>query len=257
VGSATTRLKELCAIVSEAADASISAFYADSYKELVEKIRREEVGMALMPPIPAIDLEDEGIASPLALPCRNESTSYYSALITREGRAKGIAELQGMRVAWVAQESAAGYLVPRMHLASMGLDVKTFFAHETFTHSHLGVVDAVVSGKADVGATFCTLDPTSKRVLNAGWTAADGSKIRDVDVVATPGPIPNEAIVASTKVPASVRSGITRWLLAPDPRARDLLLELFRVHSFRVASGAHYESLRHVMRAARARGHLM
>ncbi|MGO8994012.1 MAG: phosphate/phosphite/phosphonate ABC transporter substrate-binding protein [Polyangiaceae bacterium] len=255
VGAAQSRLKELCVIASEATGVSFTPLHAPSYRELAEQIRHGEGGIAWMPPIPAIDLEEDGAATPLALPWRHESASYYSALVTREGRAKGVAELQGMRVAWVDKESAAGYLVPRMHLASLGLDARTFFAQETFAHSHLGVIDAVVSGAADVGATFCTLEPGTKRIMTAGWTAADGSKIRDVDLVATLGPIPNDAIVASSRIPASVRSGLTRWLLAPDDRSQDLLAELFQVRSFRVASSAHFDPLRHMMRAARARGY--
>jgi ABC-type phosphate/phosphonate transport system substrate-binding protein len=254
VGAAQTRLRELCALASEATDAAFDPYHATSYGDLAAAIRYGDVGIAWMPPIPAIELEEEGAATPLALPARQDSTSYYSALITREGRSRPIADLHGMRVAWVDRESAAGYLVPRLHLASLGLDVKRFFAQELFEHSHLGVVDAVVSGAADVGATFCTLDPQTNRVLTAGWTAADGSTIRNVDVAATIGPIPNDVIVASTRVPASIRSAVARWLLAPDERSSDLFAELFQVRTFKVASPEHFETLRHAIRTSRARG---
>lgn len=254
VGAVQTRLRELCTIVSEATDASFEPYHATSYGDLAAAIRYGDVGIAWMPPIPAIELEEDGAATPLALPARQDSTSYYSALITRESRGKALADLHGMRVAWVDRESAAGYLVPRLHLSSLGFDVKHFFAQELFEHSHLGVVDAVVSGAADVGATFCTLDPQTNRVLTAGWTAADGSTIRNVFVAATIGPIPNDVIVASTRVPASIRSALTRWLLAPDERSCDLLAELFQVRTFKVASPEHFETLRHVIRASRARG---
>ena len=66
---------------------------------------------------------------------------------------------------------------------------------------------------------------------------------------------PNDAIVGSTRVPASVRSSLTRWLLSPDERSQELLAELFQVRSFRVASSVHFDSLRHMVRAARARGY--
>jgi phosphonate transport system substrate-binding protein len=248
-------LKELCEIVSNATGATFTPHHAASYRDLARDVRSGAVGLAWMPPIPAIVLEEDGAGTPLALSWRQESASYYSALVTRDGRAKTIADLRGMRVAWVDKESAAGYLVPRMHIASLGHDARTFFTQETFARSHLAVMDAVVSGAADVGATFCTLEPGSKKVVTAGWTAADGSKIRDVDPVVTVGPIPNDVIVASTQVPASVRSSLTRWLLAPDARSRDLIGELFQVRSFRMASKAHFDELRHLLRAARARGY--
>jgi phosphonate transport system substrate-binding protein len=254
VGAAQSRLKDLCAIVSDATDTTFIPHHAESYGELAAAIRHGDVGIAWMPPIPAIELEEEGAAAPLALPMRQDGSSYYAALITREGRSKAISDLRGMRAAWVDRESAAGYLVPRLHLASLGIEVKTFFAQESFVHSHLGVVDAVVSGAADVGATFCTIDPATKRIVTAGWTAADGSTIRNVEVVATIGPIPNDAMVAASRMPAAVRSSLTRWLLAPDEKSRDLLAELFQVRTFRVVTSAHFDPLRHVIRAARARG---
>jgi hypothetical protein len=52
-----------------------------------------------------------------------------------------------------------------------------------------------------------------------------------------------------------VRSSLTRWLLAPDERSQEILAELFQVRSFRVASSAHFDSLRHMVRSARARGY--
>ncbi len=273
LGAARARLKELCDIVSEATGASFSPLHAKSYRALVDGIREGDVGVAWMPPLLAIELEEGNAATPLVLPLRHEGASYYSTFVmreardAREGRASGhgrherperrersIAEMRGKRVAWVDRESAAGYLVPRIHLASLGIDLRSFFGHETFAGSHIAAIDAVVSGAADVAATFCTIEPVTKRIMTAGWMAADGSKVREVERIATVGPIPNDAIVASTRVQASVRTGLTRWLLSPDTRSQELLAELFQVRAFRIASGAHFDALRHMVRAARARG---
>jgi phosphate/phosphite/phosphonate ABC transporter binding protein len=261
MGAAQSRLKELCALLSDATGVAFLPLHAASYGELAEGIRAGKVGAAWMPPLPAIELEEEGAATPLVVPLRQDgassASSYYAALVMRdrEGRAKSMADLRGMRVAWVAKDSAAGYLVPRMHLASLGIDPRAFFSQETFARSHLAVVDAVVSRAVDVGATFCTFAPGSQRIVTGGWTAADGSKIRDVEVVTTVGPIPNDAIVASMRVSASVRAGLTRWFLTPDERTQGLLSELFHARSLRLASGAHFDQLRHLVRAARARGY--
>src|SRR5207244_9244357 len=130
--------------------------HAATYADRADDMRRGKLGVAWMPPIPCIALEDEGVAAPIALPSRHEGTTYHSAIIARRAGAKTIADLQGKRIAWVDRGSAAGYLVPRMHLASQGFDLTTFFASETFTQSHLAVVDAVAFGQVDVGATFCT-----------------------------------------------------------------------------------------------------
>jgi ABC-type phosphate/phosphonate transport system substrate-binding protein len=255
VGAAQALFKELCEIVTEVTGTVFYAHHALSYRELSEALEHGDLGVAWMPPIPAIELEDKGVAAPLALPSRRGSTSYHAAFITRRGGPKSLAELQGRRVAWVDRESAAGYLVPRMHLASLGYDATTYFAQESFAQSHFGVVEALVSGRVDAGATFCTLEPGSKRVITAGWTAADGATIRPVDVLATMGPIPNDAIVAAARMPASVKAALTRWLLDVDGRSREILTELFHASTLRLSSPAHFEPLRHMLRAARARGY--
>src|SRR5206468_2425304 len=103
--------------------------------------------------VPTIELEDEGVASVLAIPARRGMTTYHAAFIVRRGGPKTLVELRGRRAAWVQRDSAAGYLVPRMHLAAQGFDVLRFFSRELFVHAHSGVIDAVVSGDADVGAT--------------------------------------------------------------------------------------------------------
>jgi phosphonate transport system substrate-binding protein len=255
VGALRTRFRELCDVVSKVTGVVFTPLHAETYRELAEEIGAGTVGVAWMPPLLAIELEDLGLATPLALPVRRDGTSYYAAFVSRDPRDKTINDLRGKRVAWVDKESAAGYLVPRMHLASLGMDPRTFFSRQTFAGSHIAAIDAVVSGAADVAATFCTIDPASKRTVTAGWLAADGAKVRDVEVVATVGPIPNDAIVASTRVQAPVRTSLTRWLLSPDARSQDLLGELFQVRSFRTASSAHFDTLRHMVRAARSRGH--
>src|SRR4051794_14105571 len=114
VSAAQALLKELCEIASNVTGTVFYAHHALSYRELADSLEHGDLGIAWMPPIPAIELEDKGIASPLALPFRRGGSTYHSAFIVRRGGPKTLAELQGRRVAWVDRESAAGYLVPRV-----------------------------------------------------------------------------------------------------------------------------------------------
>ena len=142
-----------------------------------------------------------------------------------------------------------------MHLAAQGFDVLRFFSRELFVHSHIGVIDAVVSGEADVGATFCNVDGASGRVLRSGWQDEHGQSIRAVEPLTTMGPIPNDALVAATELPAAARSAITRWLLTLDGRAKRIFENMLGSGDFRIPADNHYEMLRHALRAAHARGH--
>lgn len=247
--------EELCAFASAAAGLRFEPVVAASYAELTAAILDGEVGLAWLPPVPTIDLETRRAASVLAIPARRGSTIYHAAFIVRRGGPKTLAELRGRRAAWVQRDSAAGYLVPRMHLAAQGFDVLRFFSRELFVHSHIGVIDAVVAGEADVGATFCNVDGASGRVLRSGWQDEHGQSIRAVEALATMGPIPNDAVVAATELPAAARSALTRWLLTLDGRAKQIFEGMLGSGDFRLPADNHYEMLRHALRAAHARGH--
>lgn len=249
------RLEELCQEASAASGVRFTAWIATSYKELADAMDDNEVGLAWMPPLPTLELINRGVAEPLAIPARQGTTSYHAALVVRREKGpRSLASLQGRRVAWVDRESAAGYLVPRMFLAAQGFDVLRFFSREVFVHAHSEVVDAVATGDVDVGATYCHLD-ASGQVQRGGWLDEGGNAMRPLEVLATMGPIPNDALVAARDLPVSARSGLLRWLVSLDDTARERFDRVLSASEFRVPAPDHFDALRHVVRAARARGH--
>jgi ABC-type phosphate/phosphonate transport system substrate-binding protein len=116
------------------------------------------------------------------------------------------------------------------------------------------VVDAVARGEADVGATYCQLGDDGQ-VVGGAWYDANGERTRPIKVLTTMGPIPNDALLAAAKVPASVRVTLTRFLLTPPKEVQTLLEGVFDSSQFRVADATHYEPLGHILRTARARGY--
>ncbi len=246
-------LAKLCDAASEATGLRFSAFMAATYHELADGIAEGEIGLAWLPPVPCIELEDRDLAAPLAIPARRGAIAYHAALIVRRGGPRTIADLKDCRAAWVDRDSSSGYLVPRLALAAQGVDVLRYFARELFVHAHARVVNAVVHGEADVGATFCNLD-ASGRVVRGAWLDDDGHSLRPIETLATMGPIPNDALVGSHELPVTARAALTRWLLALDAESRGGFERLMGTGDLRVPSRSHYDDLRHVLRAARARG---
>ena len=247
-------LSDICAAATASTGEKFVPYFAPSYRDLASALAQGSIGVAWMPPIPAVDIEENGHGSVLALPSRKGQATYHAALITRKGGPKTIEECKGKSVAWVDAESASGYVIPRLHLASLGIDVQHFFGKETFVRTHIGVVEAVLASRAEVGATYCNFAPDGKRVINAGWTDADGTNPRPVEVLASAGPIPNDAIVGSAKLPLPVRAAVTRFLLEIGRREKELFQQLLRATEFRVVPSAHFEPLKHMVRVARVRG---
>ena len=241
------RLDALCAQASAACGLPFEPVIAASFDELSAALLEGEVSLAWMPPVPTIELEARGAAMILAIPARRGSTSYHAALVVKKGGPTMLTELRGKRVAWVQLDSAAGYLVPRMHLAAQGFDVLRFFSRELFVHSHRGVIDAVESGEADVGATFCIVDPTGEHVVESAWQE------RPVEALVTMGPIPNDAMIASTSIPEAARAALAAWLVSQHPDTVPLFERLLGSGDFRVPTKGHYDVLRHVLRTAQAR----
>src|SRR5258708_931375 len=82
---------------------------------------------------------------------RDGASEYCSVLFVRaDSDVFTLSDLRGSTVAWVDLCSAAGYLLPRLHLVAEGLRLESLFGQERFLGSHDAVVRAVFDGTADV-----------------------------------------------------------------------------------------------------------
>lgn len=193
--------------------------YAD-YASLLAAINDVEVDLAWLPPVLALRTASAGRTLPLALPVRGGVAHYSSALFAPAGsRYAFIQDLGNSRVAWVDRHSTAGYVVIRAWLRSQSINPDTTFFAESFHGSHQAVVHAVMTGAADVGATFAHVDWTTMNVISAGWGNAP------VQVVALAGPIPIDVIAASVSLPVSAIRIIRHALIAAP--TNDLLRATF------------------------------
>ena len=246
-------LAELCDILSRSSGATFRAHTAPTYKDLAREVEAGDALLAWLPPVIALQLAERGNVQLVAVPIRSGMATYDTALIVRERVPRRLTDLRGSRMAWVDRNSSSGYIVPRLHLASQGIDLRGFFSQESFLNSHIAVVDAVASGRMDVGATFQSVDANGT-IVSAGWTAPDGTTIRSVKVVTTAGPIPNDMIVAAKALPVAVHSAVRHWLLNLDSRARELFNQIIHSSEFRPPSPAHLQPLRAMIGSAQARG---
>ena len=209
--------------------------------------------MAWAPPIVALELVDKGVAHILALPERyGLLTSNVAFIVHAKDRAATLEDLRARRVMWLDERSASGYVIPRLHLAAHGLDPATFFSTERFGMTHLAVLDAVANGDVDVGTSWCRVDPTTQKVIGAGWMRGDGFIIRPVRAAHIIGPVPNDAVLVSPKLAASDRSRLLRWLLSPNDDSRAAMNDLMSTSVFRQSADRHFAPLRQMLRLGQA-----
>jgi phosphonate transport system substrate-binding protein len=240
---------QFCARLEELTAIAIRPRVLTSYADMLPLLEAAEIDLAWAPPLVAMRLEERPAARLLTVVQRKFSAGYHSALFTRdESGLRTVHELEGVSVAWVSEQSASGYRVPRWHLKSQGVDLERAFGKQLFFPTHEGVARSVCAGEADVGATHVAMDPISGRVANAPWLplTTHGPKIRILLLV---GPIPGDVIVARAGVASEVRRQLTAALLAlrPDDVA---VGPLFDATSFEPVPDGHLALLRRLSRYA-------
>jgi len=241
---AQRHLEALCRELGKTLKYEVVPRVLPSYAALSEEVGRDGADIAWAPPMVAIELERAGLVS-LSLCCRRGGqVGYHAALFTRHGSAlEKLADLAGCHVGWVDHSSSAGYLVPRMRLASAGLDPATMFGRESFLGTHERVACAVLAGEVDAGATYLSLDPKTQRPLSAGWLEA-GAGLNGAFVLATAGPIPSDAIVLSNRLGTELKATITAALVALPEAVPEAMGGLLRADGFEAPETAHFDGLR-------------
>jgi phosphate/phosphite/phosphonate ABC transporter binding protein len=249
------RFADFTAWLGREANLKITPRVALSYEDLARMFRAGEVDLAWLPPIVFVRLEQDKIAVPLVSHQRATQSSYESVLIVRaESEIRSLDDLRGTRAAWVDPWSAAGYVLPRIKLAALGVDPRSLFLDEKFFGSHDAVVRALLDDKADVAGTFARLDRDGT-VVRGGW-----SEVKDADaairVLTTFGPIPSDVTVARRTLPEDQQQALAHAMVKASREAsvKDVVQQIFGVEEFREDSIPSYETLRRALEAARARG---
>ena len=247
---------EFATLLSELADVEVGVTEAPSYERLAVALNEGQAQLAWLSPIPYIALSAAGAVSPLVYNERAKKT-YCSAIIVRgDSSVRRLAELKGLRAAWVDRHSAAGFVVPRIQLAAAGVDPRTELGAESFANSHEGVVRMVTGSEADFGATYAHREPPAPGSKTDRITGPWPEDSTDVRVLATFGKIPSDLIVARNDIDMAVRVRIVRSLRAMNSHdtGKRVIRDLFDVERFRLLDAETYDSLRSIARDARDQG---
>jgi phosphate/phosphite/phosphonate ABC transporter binding protein len=256
--AAKQKMRTFAALLGKMAGVDVNPDPSDSYEELAKRAYKRAVDLAWMPPLPFIALERKKRAIPLVTHHRGGSTQFHAVIVVRgDTRIRSPQGLKGKRAAWVDPHSAAGFVVPRVQLAALGLDPRTSFAEERFYGTHEAVIRAVVGGRADFGATYARVDRAGE-VVHGPWADLPGAE-EATRVLAAFGSIPSDVLVARSDLDDDVRERVTRALrgICHDVEGSMLVRDIFGVHEFRpwtAAIDARYEPLRSLAADAHASG---
>lgn len=227
--TATRRdIARFCKKVGEAAGTRMSLLEAGSYEELGKACASGQIDLAWLPPIPFIALERRSLVSAIVTHHRGAGARFHSALVVRaDSPAQSGRDLVGGRAAWVDPYSAAGFVLPRVGLAALGVDPRVAFTDERFYRSHDAVVRAVLAGRADFGATYTDVDRFGA-TRRGPWLDIEGATER-IRIVARFGAIPGDVLAVRSALSDELRAKILRALLfvAKDKENRPILRAAF------------------------------
>ncbi len=179
---------------------------ADDYAALMRTMLGAGIDLGWLPPF--LHVQATAAGATLAAVCeRGGALTYRSALVVRaDSTLRGLADLVGVRVAWTDPQSASGYVFPRLHLTSNGVDPARAFASESFLGSPRAACGAVADGQADLCACFTS----EAHAASVEQTLADVARIYPaapwrLRVLAVTESVPSDGIVVAAHVePAQV-----------------------------------------------------
>jgi phosphonate transport system substrate-binding protein len=236
--AAREEMAQLCALLSEDLGQEVSPLPARAPSALADALSSGEAHFAWISPTLVLMAQNLTTVVPLLACVRGGIAEYNTVLFS--AKSSGVDHLDqvcNLRAAWVAPTSASGYLVVRLTLARLGVSLEEAFASESFLETHGAVVEAVLSGAADVGATFAHFD-----------------RAAEANILCTGGPIPADMIVAHASVPLRDRFAFAGALcrIAQGTVGREALRSVVGADDFRPVSHQALCELDLLMKASRS-----
>ena len=167
-----------------------------SYDALSESVEKGIVDIGWFSPFAYVNAHQKCGANVLVTPKVLGRYSYNGYIIARkDGTVHSINDLRGKTFAYVDEKSASGYLYARDMIKQNNMNPDTVFEKVVFLGNHNNVVNAVLAGEVDAGATY-------DEVFNQA--RADGLFSDQLIIVARTEEIPKDALAARKDMPAEL-----------------------------------------------------
>ena len=251
-GSAVTKnVDAFLAWMAENGGPRLTRRESASYETLADDAPAHVVDVAWLPPIVHVRLGASVVA--LGSVLRGGRAEYEAALVVpRASRLRTIDALRGARAGWVDRWSAAGFVLPRVKLALLGVDPRNLFRTEAFFGSHRAALEALFDGAIDVTGTYARAGEDGE-IREGGWSEIPGAEVR---IIATFGAVPPDVLAVRSELSADTRESLLQALraAAKAERPRTLLREVFGGDELREGEASGYPALASALEMAHKRG---
>jgi len=226
---------------------TITSQVGSNYADLEQRLLSGEIDVATMSPYAYVRAKAQNpdihvFASHIA----GGSETYGSYIVARDdSNIHTIDDTRGKRFAFVDERSSSGWLFPAARLLDADIH-PVDDVDPRFLGSHKAVIEAVISGAADVGATY-------DGALAEGRGSIPGSD--SLRIVARTKRIPFDAYVVRAGFPPTAKDALQVALGSVSTRdavGREALAPLLGVNGFMSVSDSHYKIIRAVEIEVRA-----
>jgi len=216
---------------------------AESYAELVARMRSQEVDLAHLGPLTYVEakLADPGIRL-LLKQVAGGSTTYLGYVYTRaDDPASSLRDLSRRSICYVDPHSTSGYLYPRAMIIDRGLNPDRFFGETVFGGDHMECLRRVLEDEVDVGVAYSGAFFAARR---------QAIPVHRLKVVAKTSRIPSDAYCVRSGLPAAAASRLKEELLhltSQFTEGRRILADITNLDGWAEADDSEYNSVRRVL----------
>lgn len=159
-----------------------------NYEDLRDRIKEKVIDIGWFSPFAYVKAHANIGVVPLVTPKVNGKVTYKGYIIAKKNSGiNKIEDLRGRNFSYVDKESASGYLYARYLIKKEKLDPDNLFKEVQFKGGHHSVIESVLSGEADGGATYSEAIESARN---------EGMPIEDIVIIKEFSNIPKDVIAS-------------------------------------------------------------
>jgi phosphate/phosphite/phosphonate ABC transporter binding protein len=184
------------------------------YDALIDSIATGIIDIGWFSPFAYINAKKRSDIEPLVSPKVNGKDYYNGYIITlKNNTISSLQDLKNKHFGYVDVNSASGYLYANHVLETNGMNPKRDFSKHSFLGSHDNVIQSVLSGEVDAGATY---DEAFERMKEEGYP------MDRLEVIAKSDDIPKDAIAASETLSNALKDKLQNGFVNHSPSGSDI-----------------------------------
>ncbi|MGM0379581.1 MAG: phosphate/phosphite/phosphonate ABC transporter substrate-binding protein [Bacillota bacterium] len=184
------------------------------YDALINAIKSNLIDIGWFSPFAYVNAKKKSNIEPLVSPKVNGKDFYHGYIIALKNKGfNSLKDLKNKTFGYVDKNSASGYLYANHILETNNINPEKDFNEKIFLGSHDGVINAVLNGEIDAGATY---DEAIERAYNNGLNKDK------IEIIEKTDQIPKDAIAASPSLESDIKNKIKDSFINYKPDKTDI-----------------------------------